>query len=83
MLQQPLRRPQLAGLRDGGEPVRVFRCLGHEQVLTTFSSYGQVGPHRQAELIRHLAERREAGTPKAEMIDRVIRTLQETRHILE
>ena len=28
--------------------------LGHEQVLTTFSSYGSVSPHRQAELIRGL-----------------------------
>ena len=28
--------------------------LGHEQVLTTFSSYGSVAPHRQAELIRGL-----------------------------
>ena len=28
--------------------------LGHEQVLTTFSSYGNVAPHRQAELIRGL-----------------------------
>jgi integrase/recombinase XerD len=57
--------------------------LGHEQVLTTFSSYGQVGPHRQAELIRHLADRRETGGPKAEVIDRMIRTLQEGRHALE
>jgi integrase len=57
--------------------------LGHEQVLTTFSSYGQVGPHRQAELIRHLADRREAGVPKLEAIDRMIRTLQEGRHALE
>jgi integrase len=57
--------------------------LGHEQVLTTFSSYGQVGPHRQAELIRHLADRRETGTPKLEAIDRMIRTLQEGRHALE
>ena len=28
--------------------------LGHEQVLTTFTSYGTVGAHRQAELIRGL-----------------------------
>jgi len=28
--------------------------LGHEQVLTTFSSYGAVAPHRQAEIIRRL-----------------------------
>jgi integrase len=29
--------------------------LGHEQVLTTFTSYGTVGAHRQAELIRSMA----------------------------
>lgn len=29
--------------------------LGHEKVLTTFTSYGAVPPHRQAELIRGLA----------------------------
>jgi integrase len=57
--------------------------LGHERVLTTFSSYGQVGADRQAELIRYLAQRREAGAPKTEMIDRMIQTLQEGRHILE
>jgi integrase len=28
--------------------------LGHENVLTTFSSYGDVGGHRQAEIIRSL-----------------------------
>jgi integrase len=28
--------------------------LGHEHVLTTFSSYGDVGRHRQAEIIRGL-----------------------------
>ena len=27
---------------------------GHEQVLTTFSSYGEVSPHRQAEIIKSL-----------------------------
>ena len=30
--------------------------LGHEQVLTTFTSYGSVAPHKQAELIRNLAK---------------------------
>jgi integrase len=29
--------------------------LGHEQVLTTFASYGEVAPHRQAEIIKALA----------------------------
>jgi integrase len=34
--------------------------LGHEQVSTTFTSYGNVASHRQAELIRGLAARGEA-----------------------
>ncbi len=37
--------------------------LGHEQVLTTFSSYGEVSPHRQAEIIRGL------GAPRAQSAD--------------
>jgi len=30
--------------------------LGHENVLTTFSSYGDVAGHRQAEIIRALGK---------------------------
>jgi len=37
--------------------------LGHENVLTTFASYGQVATPRQAELIREL------GKPKSEAPD--------------
>jgi integrase len=57
--------------------------LGHEQVLTTFSSYGQVAADRQAELIRRLAQRRQSGTPKAEMIDRMIQVLQDGKLTFE
>ena len=57
--------------------------LGHEQVLTTFSSYGQVAADRQAELIRRLGQRQETNTPKAEMIDRMIQALQDGKHSLE
>ncbi|MGA8965752.1 MAG: site-specific integrase, partial [Pseudolabrys sp.] len=35
--------------------------LGHEQVLTTLTSYGEVAPYRQAEIMRTLAAR-PAGT---------------------
>ena len=31
--------------------------LGHADVLTTFTSYGQVPTHRQGEIIRGLGER--------------------------
>jgi integrase len=47
--------------------------LGHEQVLTTFSSYGEVGPARQAELIRDLALPK---VPSAEVTDLLHRFLQ-------
>jgi integrase len=30
--------------------------LGHENVMTTFSSYGEIGRHRQAEIIRAFSE---------------------------
>jgi integrase len=33
--------------------------LGHDHVLTTFSSYGDVGSYRQAEIIRAFSERHE------------------------
>ncbi len=34
--------------------------LGHADVLTTFTSYGQVPTYRQGEIIRGLGERRQA-----------------------
>jgi hypothetical protein len=35
---------------------RSRRNLGHENVLTTFSSYGDVAQHRRAEIIRGLGK---------------------------
>ncbi len=40
--------------------------LGHEKVLTTFTSYGAVAAHRQAELIRGLAEKKTFATESTE-----------------
>jgi hypothetical protein len=57
--------------------------LGHEQVLTTFSSYGQVAADRQAELIRRLGQRQWTSAPKAELIHRVIQVLQDGKHDFE
>ena len=37
--------------------------LGHENVLTTFTSYGEVGRQRQAEIIRGLATPQQAAQP--------------------
>ena len=44
-------------------PVFARRSAGHENVLTTFASYGQVATPRQAELIREL------GKPMSEAVD--------------
>src|SRR5207248_10320082 len=42
------------------EPAEEYKAwsqnLGHENVLTTFSSYGDVARHRQAEIIRSLGK---------------------------
>jgi integrase len=50
--------------------------LGHEQVLTTFTSYGSVATHRQAEIIIGLSTRsdrmRESGVPTPETVQRVL-----------
>lgn len=40
--------------------------LGHESCLTTFSSYGQIPPTRQAEIIRGLAARGERSNDRVE-----------------
>jgi integrase len=52
--------------------------LGHEQVLTTFSSYGQVAVHRQAELIRTLGRPRRRSL-NGETIEQIARLLDNAR----
>ena len=47
--------------------------LGHEKVLTTFTSYGEVASPRQAEIIRALAQPEE---PDAQVIE-LARTIME------
>jgi integrase len=47
--------------------------LGHEKVLTTFTSYGAVAPHRQADVIRGLAGRPSGGGPTETMEARMAR----------
>ena len=37
--------------------------LGHEKVMTTFLSYGQVEPHRQGEIIKSLADQQVGAQP--------------------
>lgn len=41
----------------GAEQLKAWsQNLGHEQMMTTFTSYGKIDEHRQAELIRRLAD---------------------------
>jgi integrase/recombinase XerD len=42
--------------------------LGHEGVLTTFYSYGDVTDYRQAELLKNLAQPRSEATPEMEAL---------------
>ena len=47
--------------------------LGHENVLTTFTSYGEVGRQRQAEILKELANPQEIGqTSQKELADAII-----------
>jgi integrase/recombinase XerD len=55
--------------------------LGHEQVLTTFSSYGQVAGNRQAELLRSMRQRQETSAPDSEMLEQLMKLLQSRRAV--
>jgi integrase len=51
--------------------------LGHEKVLTTFTSYGEVAPRRQGEIIRQLARPQIASQSSAdEIAEAVIRKMK-------
>ena len=46
--------------------------LGHEGVLTTFYSYGEVQPQRQAEIIQQLKTSRDGKTPDVAALAKAI-----------
>ena len=46
--------------------------LGHEEVLTTFRSYGAVGTRRQGEIIQQLANPQERESPSAQEIAKAV-----------
>ena len=51
--------------------------MGHEKVLTTFTSYGEVAPRRQGEILRQLARPQAAGQSAAdEIADAVLRKMK-------
>jgi hypothetical protein len=43
--------------------------IGHDKVLTTFTSYGEVPAERQAEIIRSLKARQADGGTDAKLVD--------------
>ena len=53
--------------------------LGHETVLTTFSSYGEIARERQAELIRQLGQVKSQTTVSKDALDTLLRFIQEQR----
>lgn len=53
--------------------------LGHDQVLTTFSSYGNLTGARQAELIRNL-DHRSRNASNVDPIGQAMRLLEQARH---
>ena len=57
--------------------------LGHEQVSTTFRAMARSALIGRRNSSGNSRSRRETGTPKIEMIDRMIQALQEERHTLE
>jgi integrase len=58
----------------------VSQSLGHSDVLTTLTSYGQLPIHRQSELIRAIAEHHAEHDPLAEMEAAIGRLKAERQH---
>lgn len=50
--------------------------LGHERVMTTLTSYGNVAPHRQAELIKGLGRRAPAAQIDPALVAQVVAAMQ-------
>jgi integrase len=67
-------------LRLGPEQFKVWsQNLGHESVLTTFSSYGEVSAYRQAEIMRNLAETSGDGSHGADVLNAISKLLARNR----
>jgi integrase len=60
----------------------ISQSLGHSDVLTTFTSYGQLPAHRQSELIRAIAERKGSSEqdPLAEVEAVILRLKSERKN---
>jgi hypothetical protein len=51
--------------------------LGHEDVLTTFTSYGAVAPHRQAEIMRESWSWQKQTVPMEDLLRQLVEELRE------
>ena len=63
------------------EMVAWSQNLGHERMLTTFLSYGEVSSERRSEVIRALAERRDPGNDYAAIGRSVVEMLQQQQQL--
>lgn len=54
-----------------------FKHLGHEDVLTTFTSYGAVAPHRQAEIMRESWSWQKQTVPMEDLLRQLVEELRE------
>ena len=55
--------------------------FGHEKVMTTFNSYGQVGTQRQGEIIKYLAKpQQRTQTEASEIAKAVVRELRQSEN---
>ncbi|MEE8253368.1 MAG: hypothetical protein V3R17_05480, partial [Hyphomicrobium sp.] len=54
--------------------------LGHEKVLTTFSSYGQVTDARQRDLMRGLARTPEGTAENERLVSQLLQVLETATH---
>lgn len=50
--------------------------LGHERVMTTLTSYGNIAPHRQAELIRGMGETKPVAAVDPALVARVMAAMK-------
>jgi integrase len=67
-------------LRLGPEEFKVWsQNLGHESILTSFSSYGEIGQYRQAEVMRDLALSNRSDAQDQETLDQIARILAQRK----
>jgi integrase len=54
-------------INDGADPLQVKRRMGHEDIRTTFDTYGHLFPDREEDLVAALGRRRAAAKADGEL----------------